>query len=1686
MCWAELRATVLSRALEGLLGEPEPGSMAFVRCLSPGVVEELSRETRFAPYGWVVYRVTDAQSEPRSITADHAVEMRERKDEPVLLLVDTGKAGAGMDGIYSAAREVEEGSLFDIADRLVGQEIKRRRSAPHRAFAMRAIKTAGRRGRSPVPRWWAFDFLCRSADPEAVPGAFVHLLGLWPILTREASAAGADLDLSRRFVDRLLGPESARWTPAERIAALRLDSESERTPGDLERFLLEVETEPLFPALQKLAGRPELWVGRLRTLDAAAAIRRIELTSWRNRNDALAKWSGLSQGEPPPEPPVLILNRDTGQSDRSSTLEVRWKPEPFPLEKNAVEYEVRVVTDQDEPIAAATVSHRAAKGGEKHRFRVEDFDATLDADAVVPAKVTLSVAGNTTVETKESEEFVIRFGEQPAAEAGGAGRKYRTLSEGLAELRERSALRSALGGDSHIRDDPKGGRVVLRAKTLQRSLRVARPALIAEVERRWLGHRQIGRWRVKVRASGSRVGTPEFVKATPTGGKTIWQRAANATRRLADRFGEVGGVGQTYDDRASDFRGVQEYLRAWIDLLNNGDPVISLASTVEVRSLSDQLIGLIVLPAHPLRIAWLAAYDNLVFHARFEQGQQHHQIIKEFAALDGALCPAFLPGPEPESPTLVFADTLGFHAAAMAPDNDPEPKATAAVLSRALEPRESEEFSPTLGARSAQIVGAEIIKYLECHHPVRLFHLNALRAGDGLTVVRALGDVRKRRREDSASDEETVEAVEDAPEDIRFSVQFFSSASRRSASARFLAESTEKRRRGAGDRAEQDRWVFESSSHRSGITQPVLRWARREEELPETMAHVAVAFDTFESAVELSETIEAAPPHHAFGLLSFYDRQYSAAPTPRWTSANWPGTEGEKHPSRRSHTETLTSLEEAVQRAVGRRLGGGKGLPVLQTEISNEKEVSLEHLHRLSDWVVTLDRNAGLEYFDSPRENREIYDAYVIDCVPEREDLGSLQLITSTAKLEEVHRLFDAALETMGMQGSPQYAEFLLQQLKALSGRLAIRLTGQRPPTAELIALALTYRGCQEHGGKDSPWPSLEDGFLIPVDDVQDLLPVSKGSAAGAGRTRPDLIHVSTAPRRGLAFQFIEVKYRRHLRAARAPELLDQIGVQTGDFRKRWDDWYGAEECSAFRAVRRARLARILRFYVDKAHRHCLRQEKHGEIRAEINRMVGKGSGYRFSASVHGDRGFVFCPEQRGSAAVPVSSMATRPEGLQIFAFGPEAVRPELDLCPDETKPETSTGEPTTRQPPVREAESSTDRSGQDGRESNHDTHAAETKDTQSRSTKETDAPELADPPSIRLGDGLRSGTPARWPLSVKGNPHLLIAGLPGMGKTTCLLNLCTQMIENDVWPIIFSWHEDIDERLKGLTVPVHAVDFDGLSFNPLEVLDRSTPRAWLDVAGALRDIFAAIYPELGDLQTGHIWRAIKESFEEAGWTSSTDTSPDLREPPFRRFVEILRDRPKPDRGMRSLLQRLEELDAYGFFDAHTGGGSLWENAVPTVIRVHQTQNELLQRAFSSLVFYSLYKNMFRRGVQKRITHAVIFDEAHRAARLKLIPTMAKECRKYGISLVLASQEARDFHSSVFSAIANYLVLRLTDADARALVRNVASSREERALMDRIKQMERFRALYFREGDTRPAAIQLKDPLGVVGPRAKD
>jgi DNA phosphorothioation-dependent restriction protein DptH len=1393
-----LHAQLLASSFDKILGKPDPGTVAFVRCLTPNIVHELAAEKKFSLSKWKIFCVGDADNaEERAITADVAVELREAKGDATLLLVDTDRAGAGMDGIYSAAQEVDETSLFKQALRLAGFEVAIRLSTEQREYAEQAIRTARRyRQRTSISPWTAFDFLVRVAAEKQRPGGLLYLLGLWPVKDDESANTKEGLELSRTFVDRLLGTAVAGLTPAQRIETLKLANPPGESIADLERFLRSASSKPILPALAELANKPHLWVNSLQVEGSAESIQAIDLVSWRTNAGGIVRWAGLTES-PDNDPPVLILNPEANKTGDYSKLEIRWNARPDNLTKGAIKYRVAIVTDMDEELTSREVTH-SGKKEEKCRFTNDDF-SMLNEDALVAAKVAVSVIGDVQVEPQESQEFAIRFGSRPEHEPASVGKKVRTFSEGLIELTERENVTALCSSDQPLSADTKNF-ILLRTPQHGKSFRVFCPPLIRDIDHRWAQESgAIGRWRIKVRASGERANLPEFMPLIDPDAGSVWERTSNVSRRMADRFAAYSGVGQIYDEKSKVFEStVKEYLLAWAALLENGPPSLALANTVEVQSLSGRTIGLIVLPSHPLRVAWHVAYDNLVFHSTFEQRAAPKHVRDEFVILDGAMFPAFLPGYEEKAP-FVFADTLGFHAVGMVPDDDKEPKAAIAVLARTLGESETADVVPTVGHQSAHVLGNEISKYIDCHNSPTLLLIHALRAGDGLTVARALGQTQDRYR--SVPYDEEVDEGEGKPAP-GFVLELYPSPEQRAVAGRFIAEAREKRRSGAGVLPIEDRWMLESLSLAGGINLPKLRWARKDEQNPKTPAHLAVAFDTFDSRIVTDDFPGQSRPLFAYGLLSFFERKYLSKPSPLWLSSILNSSEGEKHPSDRTHTDRLVRLQEIIKCAVTKSLTTKAQTPVLRTELSPEKDYSLRELHRLCDWVVTLDRNAGIEYFDSPRDNAEIYDAYVIDCVPEREDMGCLQLVTTTSNLDEVRNLLDGALDQMGLSHSRRNAEYLLAHLKALSGRLAIRLTGQKAPTSELIALALSHANSSNSIDNSDCWVPLKKGFLIPVDDVLDLIPPlsarvdeETSNDVLTGKARPDLIYVSTLPRKGLQFQFIEIKYRRHLRTSRNPELLEGIRNQSESLRKHWDLWYSGEKlCGAFRAVRRAKLARVLRFYAEKARRHILEHEQYDTLVAEIDRMIEKGGEYTFSITDRPDRGWIFCPEFTASLPLEVSPADW---DTRIFLYGPSLLpdsepyrervpNPEpvpdrepvpnpasvgVNASPTETFAKAPTIDDLQVNDTVRKPDESVAR--QKGGEPVAKALANEqavTGSAMQQKNNEGLKQSLEHPEAlVCLGTDLLTGSETSWSLTIKGNPHLLIAGLPGMGKTTCL-----------------------------------------------------------------------------------------------------------------------------------------------------------------------------------------------------------------------------------------------------------------------------------------------------------------------------
>ena len=733
MEWTRLHGAILAEALRNVLGTPTPGVMAYVRCLTPDVVDALAQDqSHFDIPGWRIWRVADAHDpEGRTITADQAVELREDKRDAVLLLVDTGRAGAGMDGIFSATREVGETVLFNKAHRSAASRITRVLTAGHRKYAERAVSRARGHGRRfTVSPWTEFDYYCHVATNARPAGAYLHLLGLWPVKGKAGADQLADLDSSRRFVDRLLDPGVSGRTPLERMDSLRLLDPTRKQRTDLEKFLREAAPLPIRSALPRLKDRKHLWVNALRTESTADNILDVELSSWRTTTNKLYKWSGLTYRND--AVPAWIVDPNAEETGKDARLEVRWKARPKHLAKAAVEYRVEIVTSGAEAEIASWEGPHSAKIQEKCILTQDDLP-DLPEDAAIPARVVLSVVGQDSIGSKESEEFEIVCGERPEGDPA-VGKRFRAFSDAMIELGSREQALAMASFEETFPKSARGDFLVWHTPDRRRNFRVYRPPLIRAAEDGWRAAKgAIGRWRIRVRLSGERVGAPTFIPfdRPERVSEQLWNRARKAGRRMAERFGDFGGVGQVYDDRLPVFKSaVAEYIRSWIALLRAGQPELALAHTVEVQTQSGDLVGLIVLPAHPMRMAWHAAYDNLVLHAAFNEELKAADVRKEMEGLDGAAFPALLPGFTPGS-SFVFADTLGFHAVGMVADDDAEPKGTLAILHRTLSNKEAEGHgaAPTVGSQSAHILGNEIRKYITSHKAAR-----AEPANDGETL----------------------------------------------------------------------------------------------------------------------------------------------------------------------------------------------------------------------------------------------------------------------------------------------------------------------------------------------------------------------------------------------------------------------------------------------------------------------------------------------------------------------------------------------------------------------------------------------------------------------------------------------------------------------------------------------------------------------------------------------------------------------------------------------------------------------------------------------------------------------------------------------------------------------------------------------------------------------------------------
>lgn len=1098
---------------------------------------------------------------------------------------------------------------------------------------------------------------------------------------------------------------------------------------------------------------------------------------------------------------------------------------------------------------------------------------------------------------------------------------------------------------------------------------------------------------------------------------------------------------------------------------------------LEVGTASGTERAVVVLPIHPLRIAWIAAHHGVVADWCIELlklGGPKARSLAVDEALFSRVQPTNLPfiavgrAAEP----YVYFDELAHGCAVLLDPAATNPEAIASTVYSALgSHRES-----TATTSASGMVARRLTDFRRSHPEATSLRIAALNPGDGEILGLGVESV-------IATDPDTKEIAETAPPRVEVT-----------AYGRGAGYSTPLARLAYLQRKLQLAQVPGRRSHLA----PPLGLAMRppsallDDALP---THVALVQDVATHAVQEART-EGSSRQTAFQdlLTPAITTRVESAGKPTWVTS----------PALSSTTDTaaksVVDAHESHQSAVGRALGLD-GPPALGIAVEPEALDAIRTLHELSDWVMTLDRYVGLDLYEDPLSIGLGTSNYVLDYAPDFIEGLSHRLTVTTKHRGEVTRILSRAMDELGLDAVNQSVTPILENLLSVSGRLVLRLQGSESFAREAVSLAALISHLRARD-------QLQETIIVPIDTHQEIFGRAARDEDGAAR-RCDMLLVKV-DRRGLRFKCVEVKSRKS--AALPVQLADDIVDQVeGTRRLLVSRFFAIDPPRVDARLQRSRLAGILHYYADRAvNSGTLSQERLAETHAWIDRHLELEAAVEITThgyviSLQGSAGFptkhrqvpitVLTASDLGAAgfttkfdeppdwpdnttpdAAPGTTPApvtgcpknySSPSATVRGGAGPDLRSDDsrsLDRGNPTTEPSKSqlvegnaTGHPESgTQMPIIQSSDALEANpplpgphgqshgqpledatpGPDGQPHNIDSASAGDGDRSLQEEGAITSPQVnsgstADPDEDRgvsnpqlveviLGKDAQQGDIV-WPVSTKGSPHAFLLGIPGQGKSVTTRHIVREFAQAGLPSLLLDFHGDMAAAPpKGADVIDASL---GLPFSPFEPVE-SAGAALNMTAFETAEVIAYV-ADLGEIQQAHVYKALQQAY------TSRLNSEGPGAPTVEQFADALEDVEVAARGKHA-RERVRPLTDFGLF-SNAADSRFDARAHGTVIDVSGIGLHQVQVAASAFLLRRIYKDMFFWPQDGTLKLAIVLDEAHRLAKDITLPRLMKEGRKYGVCVVVASQGTSDFHKDVLNNAGTKVVFCTNSPESKAV-----------------------------------------------------
>lgn len=787
-------------------------------------------------------------------------------------------------------------------------------------------------------------------------------------------------------------------------------------------------------------------------------------------------------------------------------------------------------------------------------------------------------------------------------------------------------------------------------------------SVLADMERTFLSNPSgVNRLRVEVAASGS---------ITQTFHTFSWPETETAQRFCATREALFSAV--LHNDAQLVFQGVdllqlkdpvQNYASAYIDWLEDAlsraastDAIIVRNAFEELRcALSVDSISLLIHdyrgrrreavllgPTHPLRANWHVAWAHLA-----ELWLQRTQTIdREFVvptrdAILKQLSPIGFP------PVIPFGEELGRTALAVdnitpfwslyAASDENDPRGLVGEVCSVLGLPE-----PSIGGSliDSGYLAARVQRYLIQHPYIRTLTINAFNAGRATVLADMLVGMQKHSE------------FTDLRYDLRLFVLDPDAPNTGEALNELLSPDSSVNCR------EADAFSTPTESH----LHPKLRLAIRSMEEfrkdPESnSAHLTFLFDVF-PAEEIRSLGVRVKDDTSFvhGLVQPYAVQYREDEH----SITWlrRPLHGSAQPL--DGAEELTDFLGTMSRLMSvasSSVSSGQILPdsrpVVALSLSADERALLHQVHEVSDWVLTIDRNLGIEFFDHRRHPTR--PDYLIDHSPDMASAMGHRLAITSRSVAELEALLVPVLTDYGLPSSSKHALVLLDQLRSLSGRLALKLLSSPSQRAEALGLSLS-RLFLEHQGV------FQNQIVVPLDAHLDLYKALRQNAIELGDEvsfrRTDLALFDLNPSSNtITCRLVEVKcytqvgnvaVYEQLKSTIAEQVLQSEHVLAYHFNPHRNEIDRPD-----RPLKNRDLAALLEFYLERSERYgVVLPDAANEARYFLRRLDMRPYNLNFTRSA-----VVFDFNKPGTEA------PERDRGIEYYRIGRDLIEQLLEAA---------------------------------------------------------------------------------------------------------------------------------------------------------------------------------------------------------------------------------------------------------------------------------------------------------------------------------------------------------------------------------------------------------------------------------------